>query len=172
VVQFGGSGKAFQRLAFPALGRGRTDKWLIYGGTTCSQPTVTKKLNFRSSGDAAGVVFAWSDANSRISVIPNLYWGTLQFYEFVGGSWRTRAETGRGTLPLKANTDYWMRVITSSDNGVNTATVWWSSDGSSYSPIFTSGPLVNVSGQVGLQTQGENLPNVVFDDFSLGGACK
>jgi len=172
VVSFGGSGAAYQRLEFPGLGGGRTDKWLIYSGTTCSQPSATVKLNFRSSGDAAGIVLAWSDPNNRISVIPNVNWGMLQFYEFVNGNWRTRVETGGGTLPMRTNTDYWLRAAAAkSDSGVNTVTVFWSQDGTAYSPIFASGPLANVSGQVGLQTQGENLPDVLFDDFDLSGGC-
>ena len=75
---------------------------------------------------------------------------------------------GHGTLPLTTNVDYWLRVTTArSGSGVRTATVWWSTTGSSFSPVFTSGPLVNVSGLVALQTQGENLPDVLFDDFAL-----
>ena len=96
----------------------------------------------------------------------------MQFYEFVNGNWRTRVETGPGILPLRTNTDYWLRATAGeSPAGANILTVSWSQDGTTYSPIFVSGPLANLSGQVGLRTQGQNLPDVLFDDFDVSGAC-
>jgi hypothetical protein len=71
VVNFMGTGPAFQRLDFPAYTAQSTSKWLIRDGFTWATVTASVKINFQTASDGAGLVLAWVDNNNFIAVLPN-----------------------------------------------------------------------------------------------------
>lgn len=174
ISEVGGTGSLYKQLRFPYLGSGYTDKHLVYNNLSCADVTATVKVNFRTSiADNAGLIIGWSDANNRIDAKPNIYWGNLEFDQWVNGVWTTRTGTPRWSLSINTYTNYWLRVSTTQDpSGSTTATVYWSTDGVTFQSILTVPGLVTTSGKVGLTTSGVNLPEVLFDDFTVTGNCQ
>ncbi len=164
----------FNGLVFPRLPSGMTDKYLISSQFTCTQFTATVKYQFWDTiADGAGLVIAWGDGNNHISILPNIYWRFLEFNEFVNGAWRTRIQTPQGSLPISYGTPYWLRVSATVDaSGSKIVTVYWSTDGTNFRQLLTVSGLVNLSGRIGLQTSGVNLPEVSVDSFTVNGACQ
>lgn len=163
VEEVGGSGPASRVLRFPSLGGQYVNKWLIKDGASFSRPKATVKLNFRTSGDRAGLTLAWRDSSSQIVVHPNVYWDNIEFWETVDGQVRTRTGTARSSIPIEVGQSYWLKAVASSSNQVS---VYWSTDGVSFREVLRVN-VARVSGQTGVGTAGPNLPLVDFDNFHV-----
>ena len=169
VVNFMGTGPAFQRLDFPAYTAQSTSKWLIRDGFTWATVTASVKINFQTASDGAGLVLAWVDNNNFIAVLPNPFWDEIVVWEFVNGQIRSAQGTGRYAVPIQTGQDYWLKAITRvSSTGDRQVDVWWSTDGSNYTHKLTATGLANLTGQAGVGTY-QFLSHTLFDDFSLTG---
>jgi hypothetical protein len=71
-----GLGSASNRLLFPRLGSGNTDKWLIYEGLACrgTTATATVKIRIEDSSDSAGILLGWTDQNNFLRAEVNSFW--------------------------------------------------------------------------------------------------
>jgi hypothetical protein len=168
IINYGGSGSAFQRLEFPAYIAQSTNKAIIKDGLSGTFLTATVKLNFQTSSDGAGLIVAWKDSGNYIAVLPNPFWDEIVVWEFVDGQIRsTTNHGGRYSVPINPNRDYWLRVVTSQNGAsVNQLDVYWSTDGTTFLKKDTAINLVNITGQVGLGSF-QFLSRVLFDDFTI-----
>ena len=160
-------------LNFPAVSGEYWDSWVLKDGLTlCNSYTVTAKLNFQTSGDRGGVTIAWNDANwDRIDIQPNIYFQNIEFHlTYTGSIPSSPSVTGpalnRYSLPMNVGSDYWLRIVaTSAGPGQCQVIVYWSTDGTNFTPEVTATGLATVTGQAGVGTSGPNLPNVYFENF-------
>jgi hypothetical protein len=120
------------------------------------------------------LTIGWEDTHwDRIDIQPNIYWNDLEFRVTYTGPVQSQVAVSgpaltNGGLPMQVGTDYWLRVSASSAGaGEGTVTVSWSEDGNSFATIATATGLANIQGLAGMSTAGPNLPNVLFDDFSV-----
>jgi hypothetical protein len=168
IIEFGGSGPAYQVLYFPEVAWLYKDKTIIKDNLVLEAPyTVTVKVRFRQSvADNANIVIAYQDEANYISIRRNIYWSNFALWEIKEGNIATRIETTSGSMPFLADADYWFKVKAIVINGVKQVDVFWSNDGNNYASAFSQNNLANLSGRVGVGTSGPHLPPVNFDNFS------
>jgi len=177
VIYYGGqTTNAFKRLEFPSYtaGTGERRKWLIKDGFNWQSINLHVKLNFQTNSDGSGAVIAWRDENNFIAVLANPFWDEIVIWEFVNGQPRAIASSGRGSVPIETNRDYWLNVDTFPQymNQKRYVDVYWSTNNVDWvAPpnLFPEeGAFVTLNGQVGVGTY-QTLSRTLFDDFLVYG---
>jgi murein DD-endopeptidase MepM/ murein hydrolase activator NlpD/lipopolysaccharide export system protein LptA len=172
IEEVGGSGAAYRLVNFPEVSWQYWDKWLLKSDLTLSgNYTVTVKMNFQNSvADRAGLTIAWDDSNwNRIDIQPNVYWDDIEFrVSYVGPLPSNVNVINVGTIPINANTDYWLRVnAIDYGPGQGQVNVYWSTDGVHFTQVITATGLATVTGLAGMSSAGPHMPHTHFDDFSV-----
>jgi hypothetical protein len=157
-------GQRGNRVDFGAAPGTSGDAWLIRDGATFSQPDVQVKLRVSREGSGTGVILAWNGPDNYIAVVADSQADRIEVIELDGGVARTILHTNDGSITFDHGKSYWLRAEAGVGNGT-WINVYWSADGNQFEPVGVAEGLLGLTGGVGLVTNGNNLPNVDFDDF-------